>query len=100
MKFSKALVILFISLTFACAEDNHGPNVVASYAGGTVDIQAIEQQLRLAGETIDQTDRGALLQAYRDVAERIVVEKTMLDRATPHRRRSRNSKIGSSRSHC
>lgn len=84
MKPTKIFALLLASLAWACVADKTDPNAVASFSGGTVDLQSVEERLRLTADVLDQGNRQGLVETYRDVATQIVVERTMLDRAIPN----------------
>ncbi len=81
MRFHRAILVLAIFLVPACAVERPGPDVVASFEGGTVSLETVEQRMRQTAEGIEQADRKLLVEAYRDQAKKIVVEQALLHRA-------------------
>jgi len=76
----RVIPILILLAGAACTQKAPSPGAVASFDGGMVGLEAVEQRLRTEIDTVDQADRKNLVEAYRTQARRIAVEQTLLHR--------------------
>jgi hypothetical protein len=63
-----------------CAAPPPGPDAVATWAGGAVTLAQVESVLRSGSISVPQGERTELVAAYRQAAERLVIERTVEER--------------------
>ncbi len=76
----RVIPIVILLAGTACTQKDPSPGAVASFNGGTVDLEAVEQSLPTEVDAVDQVDRNLLVEAYRTQARRIAFEQTLLHR--------------------